>query len=238
MKGALTAVISALALGVLSAAEVSGSNSAIVVEKDVRESSTGWQLLCVPVDGFSIDGTAGTIDVNDFLPASYYNDGSKVYILNEDGSTPSTPSCTLSNGTWSGTTTTLSGGQSFWVRNPTTEDISFSSLLLEAISNGDTSTTADTIYFCGQERTRTTLERPTAGTISAMMNDGATAVTLNDFIESPKVGDEILVIKSKSKNYRCYVYDADSWWDIINNADVGATDTILPGEAFYYQSAK
>ncbi len=237
MKGALTAVISALALGVLSAAEVSGSNNVVVVQKEVRESSTGWQLLCVPVDGFSIDGTAGTIDVNDLLPASYYTDGSKVYILNTDGSTPSTPSCTLSNGTWSGTTT-LSGGQSFWVRNPTTEDASASSLLLSAASEDDTSTTADPIYFCGQERTRDIPDRPTSGTISAMKNDGATAVTLNKFISSPQVGDEILVIQSGSKNYLSYIYDNGSWWNIIADTDVGDTDTILPGEAFYYQSTK
>ena len=238
MKGALTAVISALALGVLSAAEVSGSNSAIVVEKDVRESSKGWQLLCVPVNGFSVDNaTTATIDVNDFLPASYYNVGSTLYTVNDAGT--STLACTLGTDGWTGTTTELSGGQVFWVKN-SEEDTSAENIASFSLSASSTTTTAesaDTILFCGQERTPDAITRPDDETIALRKNDGADAIALEDLISSPVSGDEILVIQDGKKNYMSYYYNGAIWKNLYTRADSSAV-TILPGEAFYYQSAK
>ena len=238
MKGALTAVISALALGVLSAAEVSGSNSAIVVEKDVRESSTGWQLLCVPVDGFSVDNaTTGTIDVNDFLPPSYYNEGSTLYTVDAEGTL--TLACTLGETEWTGDTTTLTGGQIFWVKNDVATSVGANAAFLMALASGTTTTsdTAETILFCGQERTPETITRPDDETIALRKNDGADAITLANIVSSPVSGDEILVIQDGKKNYMSYYYNGNIWKNLYTRAD-SSDVTILPGEAFYYQSAK
>ena len=237
MKGALTAVISALALGVLSAAEVSGSNSAIVVEKDVRESSKGWQLLCVPVNGFSVDNaTTATIDVNDFLPASYYNVGSTLYTVDDAGA--STLACTLDETGWTGTTTTLTGGQIFWVKNSETATSAANvASLLDLDEETTTAESADTILFCGQERTPDAITRPDDETIALRKNDGADAITLANIVSSPVSGDEILVIQDGKKNYMSYYYNGNIWKNLYTRAD-SSDVTILPGEAFYYQSAK
>ncbi len=243
MKGALSAVISALALGVLSAAEVSGSNNVVVVQKEVRESSKGWQLLCVPVNGFSIDNaTDGTIDVNDFLPAEYYNVGSTLYTVDDKGK--STLACTLTTDTDTSTTawtpaTTLTGGQIFWVKN-SEEDTSaenIDSFSLTATETTTTSESADTILFCGQERTPDTITRPDDGAIALLKNDGADTIALADIVSSPVSGDEILVIQDGKKNYMSYYYNGAIWKNLYTRADSSAV-TILPGEAFYYQSAK
>ncbi len=237
MKGALTAVISALALGVLSAAEVSGSNSVIVVEKDVRQSSDGWQLLCVPVNGFSVaNATTATIDVNDFLPANYYNSGSVVYTVDESGN--STEACTLGDSGWTGDVTEFSGGQTIWLKNKATSVASTGMALALAglTASTTTETSSDTILFCGQERNLTTITRPDAGKIALRMNDSATGIALKSLVESPQAGDTILTVQNGKKNYLYYTFNGTVW--MKNSAPrTDASDVeILPGEAFYYQS--
>lgn len=237
MKGALTAVISALALGVLSAAEVSGSNSAIVVEKDVRESSTGWQLLCVPVNGFSVDNaTTGTIDVNDFLPASYYNSGSVVYTVDESGN--STEACTLGDSGWTGDVTEFSGGQTIWLKKKATSTASsVMALALAGLSASTTSeSSSDTIYFCGQARDLTPIDRPDAGTIALRKNDSAAGIALKSLVESPQAGDTILTVQNGKKNYLYYTFNGTVWMRNSAPRTDSSDVEILPGEAFYYQS--
>lgn len=139
---------------------------------------------------------------------------------------------------WDGDTTTLTGGQTFWVKNSTAKTLASGASFIRALASGDTTSsddTADTILFCGQERTRATLSRPDSG-MKLLQNDGAEAVTLANIVSSPVAGDTILTIQNGKKNYMYYTYDGDQW---IKNSkpkeDISAV-TILPGEAFYYNS--
>lgn len=53
-------------------AAVQGNNTAVIVKKDVVETTTGYQFLCIPVRGFDITGQGATkgLSLDELLPPS------------------------------------------------------------------------------------------------------------------------------------------------------------------------
>lgn len=239
MKATFATIACLILAGILSAAEVGGNNTAVVIQKNAVKSATDYQFLCVPVDGLAINGTAESpIAIGTILPPSAYDVGTRVYVLDENGVCPQNQTFTLSDGpVWTLDETqkgrnvnadgTLSPGQILWVKG---------------------GTSADSVLFCGQSRTRADQARK-QGTV-AMRNDGASEITFEEVLkktadnktvsyDQPKMGDQVLLVTAGSTNYKRYRYDSSisKWRDYTGAViELGAI-TIKPGEAFYYYSA-
>lgn len=241
MKATL-AMIACLAMaGFLTAATVEGNNTAVVIQKDKVQASTGWQFLCVPVDGLAISGAkASGVDISTFLPPDSCNPNTEVYVLNAEGTKPSTHTFQLTNNRWtagSGTSnmvesnTVLKPGAILWV-------LDGNNVQVQPAAEGGESAPATPITFCGQIRTRTAQERPSGPKkMTAMRNDGTTAITLRDVIrdgDTPQNGDQILLIVNGRNDYQRYYYSNGNWWD--GNTTLSDNKAIQPGEAFYYYS--
>lgn len=239
MKATFATIACLILAGILSAAEVGGNNTAVVIQKEAVKSATNYQFLCVPVDGLAINGTAESpIAIGTILPPSAYDGGTRVYVLDENGNCPASPTFTLIDSVWTVDGTqkgrnvnpdgTLSPGQILWVMG---------------------GTSANSVLFCGQTRTRADQTRQ-RGTI-AMRNDGATEITFAQVLKatavdgtvsygSPKMGDQVLLVTANSTNYKRYRYDSSisKWRDYKGVAIEDLSDVaIKPGEAFYYYSA-
>lgn len=239
MKATFATIACLILAGILSAAEVGGNNTAVVIQKNVVKSATNYQFLCVPVDGLAINGTAESpIAIGTILPPSAYSVGTRVYVLDENGVCPQNQTFILSDGpVWTLDETqkgrnvnpdgTLSPGQILWVMG---------------------GTSADSVLFCGQTRTRADQTRQ-RGTI-AMRNDGADEITFEQVLKatavdgtvsygSPKMGDQVLLVTAEATNYKRYRYDSSiSKWRDYKGAAIDLEDyKIKPGEAFYYYSA-
>ena len=246
MKATL-AMIACLAMaGFLTAeATVTGNNTAVVIQKAKVQASTGWQFLCVPVDGLAISGTTGSgIDISTFLPPRSYNAKTEVYVLNANGSKPSLYTFRLEDGAWEKNTadgsasdmvvgtSTLLPGAILWVLDGNN---------VRSAAEGGESAPATPITFCGQSRTRTAPPRPTvARKMTAMKNDGTTPVTLLEVIDgTPQTGDQILRVQGGSNDYQRYWYEGGNWWvDKEEGSTVADEVKIQPGESFYYYSRK
>lgn len=251
MKATIASIACLLMAGfVAAAASVEGNNIAVVIQKDVVMSKTGWQFICVPVDGLSIaGGNGGNVDIATFLPVKAYTAGTKVYVLNEDGTRagsdatftltatteddPTTnswvASSTLPN-TVDADTKALKPGAVLWVLSPSTSRTQ----ILAA-------TTPTASVFCGQNRTRAAQGRVTG--MVAMKNDSSVALKLSGVIsasgQTPKTGDEIRTLIHGANDYKIYYYvatgeDTGDWWDYSGNNSNNAE--IKPGEAFYYRA--
>lgn len=244
MKATL-AMIACLAMaGFLTAvATVEGNNTAVVIQKDKIQASTGWQFLCVPVDGLAISGAAASgVDISTFLPPASYAENTEVWVLKADGTKPSSYTFRREGGVWvkneggaSNMVTgvsTLTPGAILWVLDGNNVQV--------AAEEGEAAP-ATPITFCGQSRTRTAPARPNvAKKMTAMKNDSATAIALSSVItDDPQTGDQILRVQNNVNDYLRYWYEAGHWW--IDGAE-GSTnadeETIQPGESFYYYSRK
>ncbi len=244
MKATL-AMIACLAMaGFLTAATVEGNNTAVVIQKDKVQASTGWQFLCVPVDGLAISGAkASGVDISTFLPPDSCNPNTEVYVLNAEGTKPSTHTFQLTNNRWtagSGTSnmvesnTVLKPGAILWV-------LDGNNVQVQPAAEGGESAPATPITFCGQSRTRTAPERPNvAKKMTAMKNDSATPITLSSVITGkPQTGDQILRVQKNVNDYQRYWYEANHWWiDGAEGSTKADSETIQPGESFYYYSKK
>lgn len=253
MKATIASIACLLMAGFVAAASVEGNNTAVVIQKSVVMSATGWQFICVPVDGLSIaGGNGGNVDIATFLPVTAYGAGTKVYVLNADGTRVKdskgliVPTFTLTATTendpetksWKaseaplpdmvdGTTKALKPGAVLWV-------------LLDAASRASAPSAS---VFCGQNRTRATQKRDgLEDGMVAMKNDSSVALPLSGVIsangEKPKTGDEIRTLINGKNDYKIYYYVAEGddtgWWDYsgTDSNDV----KIMPGEAFYYRA--
>ncbi len=217
MKATLATLACLLTVGFLSAAEVTGNNTAVVIRKGTVESDTGFQFLCVPVDGLDIaNGTQQTVKLSTVLPANTVPNGTEVIFV---GGT-ATGSRTVDNGAWTADAD-LKGGQIFWLKYPN--------------SRSGASVKPDTVIFCGQDRARTTVT-PETGVVTAMANDSSKAITLKDVAATPGDLDTILVIQAESSDYKQYNAFDGTWYG--PNGAVADTATIAPGEAFYYFKRK
>ena len=240
MKATFATITCLILAGILSAAEVGGNNTAVVIQKEAVKSATNYQFLCVPVDGLAINGTAESpIAIGTILPTSAYNTGTAVYVLKENGDCPKTPTFRL--------------GESGWVLDEAQKGVNVDAngalipgRILWVKEEGESQ--ASSVLFCGQSRTRADQARK-QGTV-AMRNDGASEITFEEVLkktaddktvsyDQPKMGDQVLLVTAGSTNYKRYRYDSSiSKWRDYRGVEINLDNIkIKPGEAFYYYSA-
>ena len=251
MKATL-AMIACLAMAgfLTAAASVEGNNTAVVIQKDKVQASTGYQFLCVPVDGLAISGTTGSgIDISTFLPPETCTKKTEVTVLKLDGTKPtyftfkvdvtsdSDPTLVWKRNTADGSATdgvnddgTLKPGAILWVLDGANTDI-----VSPLAETSEEASTPASITFCGQSRERTTPARPNElKTMTAMKNDSADPVILANVVSGAQSGDQILRLVDGRNDYQRYKYAGGRWFD--GNSDLADGVLIQPGEAFYYYS--
>lgn len=242
MKATLAMLACLSMVGFLSAAEVTGNNTAVVIQKTAVKAN-GWQFVCVPVDALDITDSMTAEEKNNadialatILPPTLYTNGTTVREVGGDG-TPTQ----LVGGVWGDGKKTVKPGTILWIKDPATPPTAL-------LSGTATSTNTAAIVFCGQDRTRTASARPTEGLMTALKNDGSVAISLDDAISGdPNKGDEIYVLKDGSSEYKVYRYTkrlgedanfANRWLDLENlNKDMSTETPIAAGEAYYYFAA-
>lgn len=243
MKATLATLACLLTVGFLSAASVDGNNTAVVIRKNVVESDTGFQFLCVPVDGLDIaNGTAKTIKLSTLLPPTTLTAGTMIIFvggeLGENKTTATVNAVEGGDNVWSPDDIELSGGQIYWLSYQAPV-VNKSARTRSTVTTYAT-TSADTVIFCGQDRGNPTEVEPETGVVTPMANDSSTAIALKNITVITKTApgdlDTILVIKKGSSDYKQYNYFGTKWYG-PNGADADA-DTIAPGEAFYYFKRK
>ena len=227
MKATLATLACLLTVGFLSAAEVTGNNTAVVIRKDVVSAKNGYQFLCVPVNGLNIAGAEdGEVALETLLPAATLPENTYVTGTREVEGELETFRYTVVEGTdgqlvWNDSATFL-GGQIFWLNTPG--------------ANRTRSTIPTTIVFCGQDRALTLGGgTPQSGEVVAMCNDSSVAITLGELAEDldPEQLDQILTIKAGSSEYNIYRYLGGVWYGSGANNNCNEVE-IAPGEAFYY----
>ena len=241
MKATLATLACLLTVGFLSAAEVTGNNTAVVIRKNVVKSDNGYQFLCVPVDGLKIDGTKTNVELSTFLPPATLDEGTTVTIKTTTYTVATIDGAkkwATKNGTdYEAAILNLEGGEIFWLRDPLpTQNANLFALFgATPVAEGDDEQEGDgeqeTIVFCGQDRSRT-IPTLTSGVV-AMCNDSSVAIKLKDVIAQPKNLDQILTIKDGSSEYNIYRYLGGIWYGAGANNDCNDVK-IAPGEAFYY----
>ena len=222
MKATFATIACLILAGILSAAEVGGNNTAVVIQKAKAQSKTGWQLLCVPVNELQISGatTENGIEIATILPPSSFPVGTSVYINNDPAYKLAKPEGSQDL-VWVPQTsragvTTLLPGQVFWLKNP---------------DGGGTMPAATT--FCGQNRSQTTITRPTAGTADLRKNDSAKKIMISTIVpDGIQKGDQILCVENGKNEYKMYQRGTSKWY--LDGEAVTEADVIAPGEAFYY----
>lgn len=237
MKATLATLACLLTVGFLSAAEVTGNNTAVVIRKNVVESNTGFQFLCVPVDGLDIaNGTQKTVKLSTLLPASTLTAGTKIsFVGGTLGEQKASATVSENEGvkSWS-YDYDLPGGQIYWLSYQNQASANSTSRGAAVTTYAQT-TGNETVIFCGQDRARTAVE-PETGVVTAMANDSSKAITLKDVAATPGDLDTILVIQAGSSDYKQYNAFGKKWYG-PNGADADAAE-IAPGEAFYYFKRK
>lgn len=240
MKATLATLACLLTVGFLSAAEVTGNNTAVVIRKNVVESKTGFQFLCVPVDGLDIaNGNQKTVKLSTLLPASTLTAGTKItFVGGELDGTTVLVNATNDGNVWGDGTDasnpSLEGGQIYWLSYQNQASAN-SAQRGAAVTTYAQTTGNDTVIFCGQDRARTPVDLEEAG-IAAMANDSSVPLALTDVVTNPANLDTILVIQAGSSDYKQYNYFGGTWYG--PNGVNANTDTIAPGEAFYYFKRK
>jgi hypothetical protein len=235
MKATLATLACLLTVGFLSAAEVTGNNTAVVIRKNVVESDTGFQFLCVPVDGLDIaNGTQKTVKLSTLLPASTLTAGTKISFVGGTLGTQkksATVSETEGVKSWSDDYD-LPGGQIYWLsyQAPVVSN-SINARRGGTVTTYAQTTDNETVIFCGQNRERADVTLEETGII-AMANDSSVPLALTDVVTNPNNLDTILVIQAGSSDYKQYNYFGDTWYG--PNGVNANTATIAPGEAFYY----
>lgn len=242
MKATLATLACLLTVGFLSAAEVTGNNTAVVIRKNVVESNTGFQFLCVPVDGLDIaNGTQKTVKLSTLLPASTLTAGTKITFVGGDlNGTTVQVNATNNGNVWGDGTDasnpSLEGGQIYWLSYQAPV-VSNSARRGGGVTTYAQTTGNDTVIFCGQNRERAdvTLGDEEKGVI-AMANDSSVPLALTDVVTNPTNLDTILVIQAGSSDYKQYNYYGGTWYG--PNGSGTANVKIAPGEAFYYFKRK
>ncbi len=233
MKATLATLACLLTVGFLSAAEVTGNNTAVVIRKGTVESDTGYPFLCVPVDGLDIaNGNGVTVKLSTLLPASTLTAGTKIsFVGGTLGEQKATATVSETEGVkaWS-TDYELTGGQIYWLSYQAPV-VNQNARRGAAVTTYAQTTGNDTVIFCGQDRARTTVT-PETGVVTAMANDSSKAITLKDVAANPGDLDTILVIQADSSDYKQYNAFDGTWYG-PNGANANTAE-IAPGEAFYY----
>lgn len=239
MKATLATLACLLTVGFLSAAEVTGNNTAVVIRKNAVQAKNGYQFLCVPVNGLNIAGAEdGEVALETLLPAATlspnaYVTGTKLgetdpftYTVKEvTEDDKKVLAWTSSDGQKANVT--FKGGQIFWLN---TQGVGRARAVAPSL---------DTIVFCGQDRGLTLGDDPATSGVIAMCNDSSVAITLGELAEDldPEQLDQILTIKAGSSEYNIYRYLGETWYGSGANNDCSEVK-IAPGEAFYYYTSK
>lgn len=246
MKATL-AMIACLAMAgfLAAAASVEGNNTAVVIQKDKVESKTGWQLLCVPVEGLAINGSSsGAVAISAILPPDSYDVGTSVWI---DSNQAFTLTETDGNRAWdrgpSQSTDDLTPGQIFWIKKPAadagTGDSSSASGLSQSATaklTAEAEAPSTPIIFCGQEHARSTITRPEGGKTALCANDSSEPLKISTIAPNGmKKGDQIFRVQNDKNNYQIYRRLTAEWK--LGNTAVTDNDVIAPGESFYYYAA-
>lgn len=250
MKATLAFVACLLTAGFLTAAEVTGNNTAVVIRKDVVKSSNGYQFLCVPVNGLDIanGATPQSVSLNTLLPAELLDEGtsviidSKTYIVKPLNGVKKWTIQNQETQEVREAQVSLAGGTTFWLSDPPAElppagegETEQEAAELAAFFGGIVPKTAPaTIIFCGQNRDRVAPTTLLEG-VQTLKNDSATAISPAEAIDfPPENNDQILLIKAGAKDYTILTYRGGAWWGPGIRQDVTDNKMIAPGEAFYY----
>lgn len=227
MKATLAMLACLSMVGFLTAAEVTGNNTAVVIQKNAVIANGGWQLICVPVNKLDItnaDTSDQGIPLAEILPASLYaGTGAMVRI---EGANKTFATHNGTDWVYQTSETTLLPGTPLWV-----------------YTEGKTSADIPSTVFCGQDRTRTTLTKGAAKSLTPMQNDSSVAISLYEVVADPAIGDEILVLANGEDDYVHYMFDKpfgstkDPYWMKNDGTELTANDKIIAaGEAFFYYS--
>ena len=234
MKATLATLACLLTVGFLSAAEVTGNNTAVVIRKNVVESDTHYQFLCVPVDGLDIaNGTTTKIKLGTLIPANTVKAGTTLILVGGDDS----GATYTSNGTeWEegAAEVELDGGQIFWLRSPEEESQPAAAMSLSRTTPVVTYSGEEpkTVIFCGQDRGDYVKDNGILNEVKPMCNASSKAVQLKDVVNAPAKRDTILTLKNKTSEYVQYIYNGTYW---VGPASANCNNVeIAPGEAFYY----
>jgi len=226
------------------AASVDGNNTAVVITRQNKAASTGWQLLCVPVDHFDIGGaSAGTLTLDDVLPPSLYPENSQV-ILNNGGVT-----ATITSGAWesSGTAmgeTEMALGTSFLFYNPDDRNTAKPSALFGKTASAKTLAadpgTTD-VVFCGQLNDSVNTAPSGSGLLSVGNNTNAPK-SLSAIFTSMGANAQIFHIDHKGdSSYTVYRNRGGTWYKYVSGSRPAVVDlgeiTLDPGEAVYFYRA-
>ncbi len=243
MKATLALVACLLTAGFLTAAEVVGNNTAVVIRKEVVKSSNGYQFLCVPVNGLDIANGTQSVSLNTLLPAELLDEGTSVIV--NDTTYIVKPLSGVKKWTIQNQETveeaqvSLAGGTTFWLsdppENPPAGETEQEAEELAAFFGSIVPKTAPaTIIFCGQNRDRVAPTTLPIG-VQTLKNDSATAISPAEAIDfTPENNDQILLIKAGAKDYTILTYRGGAWWGPGIRQDVTNDKMIAPGEAFYY----
>lgn len=224
MKATLAMLACLSMVGFLTAAEVTGNNTAVVIQKNAVIANGGWQLICVPVNKLDItnaDTSDQGIPLAEILPASLYaGTGAMVRI---EGANKTFATHNGTDWVYQTNETTLLPGTPLWVY---TEDK----------SSADIPSTV----FCGQDRGNRTVPDRTElePGMHAMKNDSSEAIAVADVVAHPKARDTIMILQDGDADYKYYQCITRGgvlvWWDTAENKAADANDTIAAGEAFFY----
>lgn len=251
MKATLAMLACLSMVGFLTAAEVTGNNTAVVIQKAATPSSTGFQFLCVPVSGLDIadTGVLKTLTLAELLPPELYTstarvtravDGDNVEytIATETVEGVTVNKWVVASSAADANSVTLNPGEVFWLNTQ-----SKGGSLLASTTN----TEAVPVVFCGQALEGSTVSSSTAG-IAAYGNTYSEAKPISTLVPAAGEGDIIFVIDEGRADYKQYHYSNDKWLkpatdangNLIGGPMVAVTDAdvIAAGEAFYYYNAQ
>lgn len=244
MKATLATLVCLLTVGFLSAAEVAGNNTAVVIRKKTVMAKNGYQFLCIPVNGLDItNGDATEIKLSTVLPPAILPKSTRAII----GGVTYTVSADT------GSADTVSAEKK-WVDDAgnVVDDLSLpggTMIWLNTLSRTDpTATPPEAIVFCGQDRRRVAMLYKNMEGIVDLKNDSSVAISLDQAANfegttGPNEGDLILTIQAGSSEYKQYEYlkgtsDEDTgWYSGLGITQKVTGDVIAPGEAFYYYKA-
>lgn len=216
----------ALVAGSVMAAEVTGNNTAVVIQKEPVVSKNAYQFLVVPVKGFDITGNENSnvsIKLSELLPASLYNENTMVY----KASDPQTQYKVVETGgtkAWD-VDAEFSASDVFWLKSTT-------------------SPMPDTV-FCGQllaDGVNVSLTETGFIPFGNATSEGIpySAIKVNG--ADPEPNDEIYVIQSNSNDYKILVYFGGKWWKppagTGSYEEVDADEKLPAGAAAYYYRAQ
>ncbi|MEG2063178.1 MAG: hypothetical protein RR007_05875 [Kiritimatiellia bacterium] len=195
---------------------VSGTNEAISIVKTKVESTSGFQLLCVPVVKLDISGSATKGDitlVEMFPPASYTS--AEVTVLSSSTKGLAGKVYTVVEGQWKNSTTAADtthfpAGTTFWLKN---------------------GPAADTLFFGGTSGQ--TIAVPAESGMSPIGNAASAAVKISEI--SGAAYDRLLVLANNSNEYVNYTHTGTAW--VKGTSATVGSDAIAAGEAFFYYKA-